>query len=121
MNLITFENKILKLFNFTDSSVQNGYNGVVTKCFGETLINLKAQIQILDFIIFLLQVPMGFPGASVIKNTPASIRDAGDEGSIPGSQSSLGGGDGNLLQYSRLKSSMDRGAWQVTVHRTTRD
>ena len=37
---------------------------------------------------------MGFPGASQIKNTPASIRDAGDEGSIPGSRSSLGGGNG---------------------------
>ena len=26
------------------------------------------------------------------------------------------GGNGNLLQYSCLKNSMDRGAWQATVH-----
>ena len=26
----------------------------------------------------------------------------------------------NLLQYSFLKNSMDRGAWQVTVHKVTK-
>ena len=29
---------------------------------------------------------------------------------------SLGGGNGNPLQYSSLGNPMDRGAWQVTVH-----
>ena len=38
-----------------------------------------------------------------------NTKDARDLGSIPGSGRSLGGGNGNLLQYSRLENSMDRG------------
>ena len=37
-------------------------------------------------------------------------------GLIPGLGRSFGGENGNLLQYSCLKNSMDRGAWQATVH-----
>ena len=33
-----------------------------------------------------------------------------------GWEDSPGGGNGNLLQYSRLENNMDRGAWQATVH-----
>ena len=40
----------------------------------------------------------------------------GDTGSIPGSGRPPGGGNGNLLQYSCLKNSMGRGAWQCSVH-----
>ena len=46
-----------------------------------------------------------------------SACNSGDPGSIPGSRRSLGGGDGNPLQYSCLENSMERGVWQVTVHR----
>ena len=42
------------------------------------------------------------------KNLPANARDAG---SIPGLGRSLGGGNGNPLQYSCLENPMDRGAW----------
>ena len=35
---------------------------------------------------------------------------------IPGLESCPGEGNGNLLQYSCLKNSMDRGAWRATVH-----
>ena len=42
--------------------------------------------------------------------------NAGDLGSIPGSGSSPGEGNDCLLQYSYLQNSMDRGAWQSTVH-----
>ena len=41
---------------------------------------------------------------------------AGDLGLIPGSGRSPGGGTGNTLQCSSLENSMDRGAWQGTVH-----
>ena len=44
----------------------------------------------------------GFPSSSVVKNLPASARDAGDTGSIPESRRYLGGGNGNRLQYSCL-------------------
>jgi len=37
-------------------------------------------------------------------------------GSIPGSEKTPGGGNGNLLQYSCLENPMDSGAWRVTVH-----
>ena len=40
-----------------------------------------------------------FPGRLVVKNPPAN---AGDTGSIPGSGSFSGKGDGNPLQYSCL-------------------
>ena len=56
-------------------------------------------------------VSLGF-GGTVVKNPPAS---AGDAGLIPGSGRSPGGGNGNLLQYSCLENSMDRGAWWATV------
>ena len=41
----------------------------------------------------------------VVKNLPANA----DAGSIPGLESSPGGGDGNPLQYSCLENPMDRG------------
>ena len=53
-------------------------------------------------------------GSTVLKNLPASARDEGDLGSISGSGRSPGGGNGNLLQYSCLENSMDRGGWQAT-------
>jgi len=31
-----------------------------------------------------------------------------------------GGGNANPLQYSRLKNSMDKGAWEATVHGVTK-
>ena len=37
----------------------------------------------------------GFPAGSVVKNPPANPGDAGDSGSIPGSERSPGGGNGN--------------------------
>ena len=52
----------------------------------------------------------------MVKNPPANTEDARDIGSIPGSGRSPGGGNGNLLQDSYMKDSLDRGAWQVTVH-----
>ena len=52
----------------------------------------------------------------MVKNPPARAGDARGEGSIPGSGRSPGEGNGNLLQYSCLENSMDRGAWWAAVH-----
>ena len=49
-----------------------------------------------------------------------STCSTGDIGSIPGSGRSPGGGHDNPLQYSCLENSMDRGAWQATVHRVAK-
>ena len=56
---------------------------------------------------------LGFPGGS---NDKESACNAEDPGSIPGSGRSPGEGKGYPLQYSFLENSMDRGAWQATVH-----
>ena len=45
---------------------------------------------------------------------------SGDPGSSPGSGRSSGEGNGNPLQYSCLENSMNRGAWQATVHGVTK-
>ena len=52
----------------------------------------------------------------VVKNQLANAQDVRGAGSIPGSGQSPGEGHGNPLQYSGLENSMDRGAWQATVH-----
>ena len=41
----------------------------------------------------------------------ASVYNAGDQGSIPGSERSSGEGNGNPLQYSCLETPMDGKAW----------
>ena len=56
---------------------------------------------------------MGFPGGSDDKE---STCNAGYLSLIPGLGRSPGGGHGNPLQYSCLENSIDRGAWQATVH-----
>ena len=48
---------------------------------------------------------------SVVNNPPANTRDSRDAGSIPVQGRSLGGGNGNPLQYSCLGNPMNRGAW----------
>ena len=53
---------------------------------------------------------MGFPGGSEGKDFTCN---AGDQGSIPGSERSSGERNGYL------ENSMDRGAWQATVHGIT--
>ena len=58
----------------------------------------------------------GFPDGSVVKNPPTSAGDAGDIGSVTGSERSPGGGNGNLLQYYCLEIFMDRRAWWARVH-----
>ena len=50
----------------------------------------------------------GFLGGSAGKESACS---AGVLGSVPGLGRSSGEGDGNLIRYSCLENSMDRGAW----------
>ena len=49
-----------------------------------------------------------------------SACNVGDPSLITGLGRSPGEGNGNPLQYSCLGNPMDRGAWQVTVHRVTK-
>ena len=56
----------------------------------------------------------------VVKNLPANGGDARDTGLIHELGRSPGEGNGNPLQYSSLENSMDRGAWQASVHGTAK-
>ena len=66
----------------------------------------KCWLPILEFI----------PGGSMAKNPPANAGDAGDEVSIPGLGRYPGAGNRKPLQYSPLRNSINRGAWQSIVH-----
>ena len=55
----------------------------------------------------------------MVKSPPANAGDARDAGSILGLGRFPGEGHGNPLQYSNLENSMDKGAWQATVHGVT--
>ena len=58
-----------------------------------------------------------FPGGLDGKESACSV---GDPASTPGSRRSPGEGNGFPLHYSCLENSMDRGAWQSTVHRVAK-
>ena len=66
---------------------------------------------------FHFQKKWASTGGSAGKDSACSARDPG---SIPGLGRSPGEGNGNPLQYSCLENSMDRGAWQATVHGVTK-
>ena len=58
----------------------------------------------------------GFPGDSVVRiHLPMPEIQ---EKCVPslGQEDSPGGGNGNLLQYSCLENSIDRGAWRAALH-----
>ena len=77
------------------------------------IFNNRYALLLMTFCIILT-------GGSVVKYPPANAGDAGDRSPIPGSGRSPEGGNGNLLQNSFLKNPMDRGVWQLTVHRTSK-
>ena len=52
----------------------------------------------------------------MVMNLSASEGDTRELGSLPAWGRSLGGRNGNPLQYSYLENPMDRGAWQATDH-----
>ena len=60
-----------------------------------------------------LGLSRGFAGGSDGKEF---VGNAGDLGSIPGSETSLGEGNGNPLQYSCLEDSRHSGAWWAAVY-----
>ena len=51
----------------------------------------------------------------MVKESACKAGDAGAMGSVPGLGRSLGGENGNPLQYSCLESPMDGGAWLQRV------
>ena len=76
-----------------------------------TLVNEKKRNRIKINLSYVLK--QDFSGGS---DSKASIYNAGDPGSIPGSGRSPGEGNGTPLQHYCLENPMDTGAWQATVH-----
>ena len=66
--------------------------------------------------MYLCILYVSFAGASDYKESAYNV---GDLGLIPDSGRCPGEGNGNPLYYSCLENSMDRGAWQATVHGVT--
>ena len=91
------------------------YPGEKWSRFGEQLVKTNAKLlcKVTILIYTFIYQDMAFPGGSDGKE---SACNAGDLGLIPGLGRSPGGGNGHPLQYSCLEKSMDRGAWQATVH-----
>ena len=65
-----------------------------------------------------LSVFAAYPSLSEVK---ASASKAGDPDSIPGSGRSPEERNGTPLQYSCLETTIERGAWWVTVHGVAKD
>ena len=63
---------------------------------------------------------MSFPDGTSGKEPTCQCRICIDSGSVPELGRSPGGGQGNPLQYSCLENSMDREAWQATIHRVAK-
>ena len=61
----------------------------------------------------------GFTDGLSGKESTCQCRRCKRHGFDPWVRKIRGEGNGNLLQYSCLENSMDRGAWQATVHGTT--
>ena len=81
-------------------------------------LDKKYKSSIINWISSMhLMYLLGFPGSSVLKNTPAN---AGDMGLISGLGRIPGEGNGNTLQYSWLRNPMDREAWQALIHGVTK-
>ena len=57
----------------------------------------------------------------VVKNPPANSGDSRDMSSNPGSGRSLGGENGNPLQYSCLENAMNRRDWWATIYGSESD
>ena len=81
--------------------------------FSHGLCSVCASVSVFSPYKDISHVGLDFPAGPVVKNPPAK---AANTGSIPGSGRSPIEENGNSLQYSCLGNSMDRGAWQSTVH-----
>ena len=87
-------------------------------CFSITTSSISIHSRIIYFPSIKNNYSPGSLGGLVVKNLPANAADAGngDKGLIPGLGRSSGRGNGNWLQYSCLRNTMERGAWRATVH-----
>ena len=77
------------------------------------------EVDLLGIFLLLLLIRAS-QVALVVQNLSANAGDIRDIGSIPGWGRSPGEGHVNPLQYLCLQNPMNRGAWQIMVHRVTK-
>ena len=73
---------------------------------------------LLTFIFHVSTGSLGFPGGSVVNNPPAN---AGDAGSIPGSENPLEEEMTTCSSVLAWRDHMDRETWQDVVHGVTKE
>ena len=83
-------------------------------CPGGAVLFLSLSLSSLSSLYLPSALLQGIPGGSAIKTLTVM------EDSIPGWETSSGGGHGNPRQYSCLENPFDRGTWRATVHRVTK-
>ena len=116
--LSIFQARILRwvAISFSRRSSRNR-DWTLISCISRSILN-HCRIQISNALNWCFQ-PSNHKVASqvtVVKNRPANAGDTRGRGLIPGLRRSLRVGNGNLMQYSCLENSMNRGAWRATVH-----
>ena len=60
---------------------------------------------------------MGFLDGSAVRKCACNTEDTGNMDLIPRLERSLGGGHGNLVQYSCLENPMVRGVYRATIRK----
>ena len=93
-------------------------------------VNSWSSLNVALFLFYIVQPPenlhfmyiyMAPQVALVLKNLHTNAGDARDTSSTPDLERTPREGNGNLLQYSCLGNSMERGVWWVTVNGVTKD
>ena len=72
----------------------------------------------ISLFLVIVNLPLDFPGSSVVKNLPDNVEDVG---LIPVSGRSPRKGNGNPLQYSCLGNPLHSGAWKAVVCGVTKE
>ena len=104
------------------SCIWNSYYGSdATECGGHGIGARQAWFPLAWSFRIHQEIDATFQVVLGAENPPAGTGDTRDVSSVPGLGRSPGGGDGNLLQYSCLENSTDRGTWWATIHGVAMD
>ena len=99
----------------------NTYNGVLhIQTYLYVCVCVYIYIYLRVCVYVCVCVCMASQVVVAVKNPPANAGGIRDADSTPGSERSPGEGQGNQLQYSFLKTSVDRGAWWAAVCRVAK-
>ena len=87
-------------------------------CHSEPIVYTRVYLGCCMFYAFRQKyAPLWLPlWPSGKESPPEYAEDTGELSSVLGLRRSLGGGNGNPIQYSCLENSMGREAWQAIVH-----